>query len=355
MMSPRKFGKRRIDRAGKLLANLGSIVGDIEALQEQVEILDYFRAAHNYPLGLLRLLLHGKFTEEVDAGPKKLLVTRLKRRVSMIRKIARGDVRALSSMQDVGGARIVVHDIDRLHEVVRECHEFDESLYQVVGVRDYVSEPKEDGYRGVHIIYKFSSQSDPDFYGLKIELQVRTELQHSWATAVETVGLFEGCDLKSGEGRDEWRRFFKVASAAIACVEYSPTGYSDEAATSREIFKELSLLNESMRGTATLKQFAECAIINKGKEEKEGEEFFFIVTDSKKRTSRAFPFPSVNDSEVHAMYSRLERIYSDRSHINVVLVSAEKLRELNRAYPNYFFDASRFISTVEGIISSVSV
>jgi len=40
-----------------------------------------------------------------------------------------------------------------------------------------------------------------------IEIQIRSKLQHIWATAVETVGFFTGQAIKSNEGEKEWNDF----------------------------------------------------------------------------------------------------------------------------------------------------
>src|SRR5690606_39699271 len=48
---------------------------------------------------------------------------------------------------------------------------------------------------------------------LDIEIQIRTRLQHAWATAVETVDVMKGTDLKSGGGTPDWREFFALAAS----------------------------------------------------------------------------------------------------------------------------------------------
>lgn len=43
-------------------------------------------------------------------------------------------------------------------------------------------------------------------------MQIRTAIQHSWATAVEMVGLFRKESLKSGLVDIKWLRFFELVS-----------------------------------------------------------------------------------------------------------------------------------------------
>ena len=42
------------------------------------------------------------------------------------------------------------------------------------------------GYRGVHLIYRYNSDRKTEYNTLLIEMQLRSQLQHAWATAVET-------------------------------------------------------------------------------------------------------------------------------------------------------------------------
>ena len=53
----------------------------------------------------------------------------------------------------------------------------------------------------------------------KIELQIRTKLQHDWATTLEVVELFTGQALKSNRGSDDWKSFFRNVSMQFAVME----------------------------------------------------------------------------------------------------------------------------------------
>ena len=71
-------------------------------------------------------------------------------------------------------------------------------------------------------MYAYNSERTTRWQGLNIEVQIRSELQHQWATAVETVGAFTGNDLKSNVGDPTWLRFFALMSTAIAQREGTP-------------------------------------------------------------------------------------------------------------------------------------
>ncbi len=47
--------------------------------------------------------------------------------------------------------------------------------------KDYIGHPRESGYRGVHLVYRyFSDRKTTAVYNdMKIEMQIRSQLQHS--------------------------------------------------------------------------------------------------------------------------------------------------------------------------------
>ena len=103
---------------------------------------------------------------------------------------------------------------------------------------NYIDNPKESGYRGVHLVYRYYSDKKQDYNSLKIEMQLRSQLQHAWATAVETVSVLTQQALKSNIGTDQWKRFFVLASAAIAIRERT-TSVPGTPANHRELHQEL--------------------------------------------------------------------------------------------------------------------
>ena len=95
--------------------------------------------------------------------------------------------------------------------------------HKKVNEKDYISHPKTDGYRSIHLVYRYSSDKGKEEYnGLLIEVQIRSKLQHLWATAIETVDFFTRQAIKSNEGQKEWADFFKLVSSAFAINENCP-------------------------------------------------------------------------------------------------------------------------------------
>ncbi|MDC4801603.1 hypothetical protein NQ814_18950, partial [Acinetobacter baumannii] len=81
---------------------------------------------------------------------------------------------------------------------------------------NYILQPKNDGYRSLHMVGKFNNKSNEE---RKIEFQIRTKLQHSWATTLEIVDIFTGQDLKSNDGLYDYKKFFKDVSDQFQIIE----------------------------------------------------------------------------------------------------------------------------------------
>jgi ppGpp synthetase/RelA/SpoT-type nucleotidyltranferase len=133
---------------------------------------------------------------------------RFKRMDRIVDKLLRYPRMRLSQMEDIGGCRVVLPDIESVYRALaRVQRQWGDSAR----LTDYIAAPKEDGYRGIHVIERRD--------GRLVEVQLRTRGQHQWAEAIEAWGPRLGFNLKDGEGPDLLRRYFQRASIRIALGE----------------------------------------------------------------------------------------------------------------------------------------
>lgn len=149
---------------------------------------------------------------------------RLKRMPTILDKLRREPDMDLSRMQDFGGCRAVLENIDEVRcvqERVARAHR------QRVGsephIKDYISAPKDTGYRGVHVISIYD--------GRLVEVQLRTKVMHEWAVTVERLSGQRGLNLKSAEGPPELHEFFTHVSVLMAVDEAGGTPDADMIST----------------------------------------------------------------------------------------------------------------------------
>lgn len=335
------YSKGKINKAGQILASPSPAA--TRDFIWAVEVLTNFRASHLYPINTFQALLRKKLST-IDSGA--LVAQRLKRTPSIVSKLQRFQDMNLARMQDIGGLRAVVGSMPKLEKLVRNYRDAT-FAHRLVSYKDYIREPKDDGYRSVHLVFKYSNARAPEYEGLLVELQIRTKLQHAWATAVETMGTFLGQALKSGKGEKKWREFFLLASAAIALYEKSPLPPGYEGAGKDEIISQLAAMESRLKVLDKLRGFA---IATKDITSEGGTgAYHLVVLDSHARTVAIRSFAQARLEEANSAYTEIEKRASQGEKLEAVLVAAGTVSGLRKAYPNYFLDTHAFVQAIEDL------
>lgn len=247
----------------------------------------------------------------------------------------------LSQMQDLGGCRAIVRDAQtvlRLAELYRRSR----MKHRLHTIDNYIESPQESGYRGVHFIYRYFSDRNKTYNGQKIEIQLRSALQHSWATAVETVGTFTQHALKSSVGPGEWLRFFALMGSVIAIKEGSnrvkgtPSDTKELLAELRRVAADLDVVNRLEAYGAALTQFNSSVTRDAS--------YFLIQLEPEAQRTLITGFKAQDLQLANERYLAVERGIGPGSSTDAVLVSVENVAFLQRAYPNYFLDTTTFVN-----------
>lgn len=335
------FDPKEIDRAGRILA--GTEGDGTEAkYNDAVRLVSNWRASHSHPLNTFRANLQRR------AGEEGLVAQRLKRMPSIIGKLKRLRRLRLSQIQDIGGCRVVVPNAADAYNIAAGLAG-SRILHRPIHRANYIAEPRRTGYRSLHLVYQYHTDRKPEYDGLKIEIQLRSRLQHQWATAVETVGTFIGDELKSGRGDKTWLRFFQLMSTAIAIRENYPivpnTPLDSDTLTSQilECDEEAGILNrlgtiQYLSGVLTAQPTFRDSILVLELNVDEGNVSVW-------RFSTQRDVDAAND-----LYVEREQAARDNPRIDVVLVYAKSLAALRSAYPNYFADIAEFRRLVSEIV-----
>ena len=210
------YSRKEINKAGRLLVANHWYDADFLDVGQMFDTINNWRSVHSYPLLASRMTLTGR-ARGVDTNA--IIAQRLKRLQSIKTKLHNNENMALSQMQDIGGCRAVVATSEHLDRLVSTYgNRVHHKKY------DYIQNPKDDGYRGAHFVCKYKSnlKQNKVWIGLRIEVQLRSRLQHAWATGVETVDTFSRQSLKTGGGKKDWKRFFALMGSDIAAREGKP-------------------------------------------------------------------------------------------------------------------------------------
>jgi ppGpp synthetase/RelA/SpoT-type nucleotidyltranferase len=339
-----QYTMRDVRRAGEALA--GDLIWtdeSAESIRQVFRIANNYRDSHAFPMRKLRR----EITSEMRKSRLKgFTVARLKRMPSVRRKL-RAISSHLNQIQDLAGCRAVLPSIDDVNSLIAAMRT--NSRHVLHREDSYIIDPKADGYRSHHMVFKFQGTGDEAVYNdRRIELQIRTRLQHSWATAVEAVGLFEGEDMKAGQGSPEWLRLFKLMSVEFLVAE--GCAENDDAGLDRR--SEIIELNANLNAIQKLEDLRQAVKTTDSYvfDPNNKPDFFLIRYDRAQNSvsARALYGP------IDAMrsYDSAENVdpSATNSGFNTVLVEVDEIENLKAAYPNYFGDVDLFKNKLQEVI-----
>jgi hypothetical protein len=225
------FSKSRVDRAGQslvdlLLADNKTVVDRRIEFHEAIEILDWWRGEHARPLSRVAANLRHYAGKE----GKPIVAQRLKKAPTIADKLVREPKMKLSRMADIGGVRAVLPNQVAAYRVAGRLRK----NWTITRFRDYVAEPKADGYRALHLINRNRGRS--------IEIQLRTPHQDTWANAVEAYSRTFFPGLKFGGGSRVVQEYFLLLGEIYARDDQNLMIDPSQFARMRELHNEVATL-----------------------------------------------------------------------------------------------------------------
>ena len=323
------FSKSKVRKAGDVLRGKHELTVNTS---HAYEVLSNWRSAHAYPMHCLLVYLRRK-SAEICSDP--VVVQRLKRSPSIVKKLRRISGMSLDRMQDIAGCRSVVSslaEVEKLSSVIKKSR----IRHLLHNEKDYISHPKESGYRCIHLVYKYNATKE-QYKNFFIELQIRSRIQHAWATAVEVVDIFTKQALKASYGQPEWKDFFRYVSAEFARLEGAPVDERISKIATRENIEALEVK------LAVMDRLRAFAVTTKHIEEqaRRSYRYYLMVLEDRKNIS-VYRYEAKQIAEATEQYLRLETEYAKDDRADVVLVSGDSINNLRQAYPNYFADTEIF-------------
>lgn len=347
------YSKSDIERAGRSIRRGCKNHERGEAIKK----IQNYRETHLYPLMLIRNHLNTATNKVSHDG---IVARRLKMLTTIIDKLERPSLDGktsntinVTSMQDIGGCRAIVKNLKELNALHKKLMK-SRSNHAIVKTYDYL-EPKDSGYSGIHLVYSCFHKSlvPTEWSKTKIEVQLRTSLQHAWATSLEIVDTLEGIKLKTSmEGNPEWRRFFKLSGHLVAHKEGCYVLLKPDVDAFREELRELEItlgvrkkLTEfklAMNLTTDSKKAPKDVLNHKG--------MFLVeliikdknISDDGANIKINSNVTSYESNNMKAALEHLANAEADDQVLLSVLVSAGDVRSLKKAYPNYLGSTNEF-------------
>lgn len=333
-----EYSKNEVRKAGKLLAE--KIPEEHSSEPEVVKAFSVFsnwRFSHSYPLLLCRNDLRKHLNELGLTGD---IPTRIKRNETIRRKLQGDRPLNLDKIQDLGGLRIILPNMKAVNKLT-DVYLNQGTRYDIKRSRSYILSPKPDGYRSNHIVLqhpKGIGTNRDNHVGQSIELQIRTKLQHVWATASEGLGYHLGVSFKHGEGDERWHNLFSCMSELFARQDGIPGRQeyhiAEEIRSLNDQLNALKFLRKAKNSSLTAPQFSYNSWVVLNYERDKAEPTSFRV------------FDRFDEAEKH-----LRKIENVSWSSNAVLLGVSPYFALKAAYPNYFADMGVFTGILAEIVS----
>ncbi|MFZ8767319.1 RelA/SpoT domain-containing protein [Vibrio harveyi] len=327
------YSKKAVQRAGEKLI-IDNIINDQpEEYKESMQILSNWRSSHVNALKHMVETVH-LACDKIDK--KHIVVSRLKRTPSIVSKLKRFNKMKLRNMQDIAGCRAILDSTKNVYKLRRELNKS-----RIFKVTDYIEKPKDDGYRGIHLIGKYKDEENGIDY--PVEIQLRSKIQHSWATAVEIVDLFTNQSLKSNDGKKEWLEFFKLVSNEFSKIEgKNHNEFVDSLEQTVTYINRLDVHKKFQAFASSLKTMEKHVEI-------QDDSYNLIKVDFSQSIVSVWSYPKDSFSEAADNYLKLEKQAAKNREFVVALVSSSSINNLKEAYPNYFADSAVFIDNLKHI------
>jgi ppGpp synthetase/RelA/SpoT-type nucleotidyltranferase len=325
-----KLSKTLIDKAGRALAL--DTERDVDKYILFTDVFDEYRKKHIEPLSKTTIELQQWLTKY---DKDYFIAQRLKRKPQILRKLKRFSTR-LSQLQDIGGARIIVdqnNDIDELVNFLKGHFEGSKEL-KVIRMTDYRGQGREDsGYRAFHVILERD--------GIKMELQLRSKIQHYWAETIERTSIIYGHHLKELDGDPTVIHYFKTLSDLFYEIE---SGRKPGAALRTQV-EGLRIKSEQIIQNSDTKNVF-TSYVNEG-----------MINDLEMKEKRVDPsninnwiivfnwnigsfvtWEMITNNPTSAIkkYVEFEDIYPSEKGYEVVLVGASQVSTIRQTHSHYF-------------------
>lgn len=130
-------------------------------------------------------VLNEEFSLQYDRNPINSIKTRLKKMPSILEKMERKQLpRTVASIEenlnDVAGIRVVCAFAEDVYSLADALLKQDDII--LLQKKDYIANPKENGYRSLHLIVSVPIFLENEKRMMKVEIQLRTIAMDCWAS-----------------------------------------------------------------------------------------------------------------------------------------------------------------------------
>ena len=203
----------------------GSLMEELmenEAMERIVEESEAFRVLMAYcECAIMEVetkfnVLNKHFSIKYDRNPIETIKSRLKSPESIIEKLQRKDIPFSAKnieehLSDIAGVRVICAFPEDIY-LLCECL-LDQDDVHLVEMKDYIKNPKENGYRSLHLIVEIPIFLHNEKRMMKVEVQLRTIAMDFWASLEHRIYY------KKGQNNEKLRQELKECAEVSAALD----------------------------------------------------------------------------------------------------------------------------------------
>ena len=130
-------------------------------------------------------VLNDELSVKNQRNPIEMIKSRVKKPLSIVEKLQRRGLEVslesmVKNLDDVAGGRIICSFVDDIYEVAEMLVRQDD--VKVIAVKDYIKNPKPNGYRSYHMIVEVPVFFTDSKRFIRVEVQIRTIAMDFWAS-----------------------------------------------------------------------------------------------------------------------------------------------------------------------------
>ena len=172
--------EKEIDQTYRILKESGMA----ETALEFQRLMAYYRCAM-MEIETKFKVLNEEFSLRYDRNPINSIKSRLKKLTSIIEKMERKNfpmsVSAIEeNLNDIAGIRVVCSFTEDVYGLANALLKQDDII--LLQKKDYIANPKENGYRSLHLIVSVPIFLENEKRLMKVEIQLRTIAMDCWAS-----------------------------------------------------------------------------------------------------------------------------------------------------------------------------
>lgn len=189
----------------KLLATTTEAADLLEKMAEEMStLMVYYRCAIMEVETKLKVL-NEEFSLKHDRNPINSIKSRLKSYSSIKEKLQREGIMATpdqieKNLNDIAGVRVICSFLDDVYDIAEALLKQDD--IKIIRVKDYIKNPKPNGYRSLHLIIKIPIFLQHEKHMVKVEIQLRTIAQDFWASLEHQMRYKKNFEFTEAMGKE---------------------------------------------------------------------------------------------------------------------------------------------------------